>query len=86
MVGMNTDEVNALAAQMDSAASEIESTMNQVTTKLRGTTWVGADRDKFESEWNSSAIRQLQLVKQLLTEASSAARRNAQEQQAASSA
>jgi hypothetical protein len=81
---MNIAEVRGLAQHMDQAASEIESTMNQVSSKLSATSWVGNDRDRFESEWKSDATRQLQQVKQLLTQASELARRNAQEQETAS--
>jgi WXG100 family type VII secretion target len=83
-LGMNPEEVRQLARQMDETASQIEDLMNRVTQKLSGTTWEGNDRRQFESTWQSDSCRQLQQVKQLLTEAANKARTNAQDQESTS--
>ncbi|MCB0963091.1 MAG: WXG100 family type VII secretion target [Acidimicrobiales bacterium] len=83
-LGMNPEEVRQLARQMDDTAGQIEDLMNRVTQKLSGTTWEGNDRRQFESTWQSDSVRQLQQVKQLLTEAANKARTNAQDQESTS--
>lgn len=85
MLGMNPEEVRALAQQMTTAASEIEGLAQRITSSLQGTTWTGNDRTQFESEWTGSCTTQIRNVCTALTDASDKARRNAEEQVQASS-
>lgn len=84
-LGMNPEEVDQLARLMDETASDIERLMNQVTQRLQATTWEGSDRTQFESSWQSDSCRNLNQVKQLLSEAATKARSNAQDQRTTSS-
>ena len=85
MLGMNPEEVNALAQQMTAAAADIEGLAQRITSALQSTTWNGNDRSQFESEWTGSCTTQIRTVCTALTEAADKARRNVQEQIQASS-
>lgn len=85
MLGMNPEEVRALAQQMTGAASDIEALAQRITSSLQGTTWQGNDRTQFESEWTGSCTSQIRNVCSALTDTADKARRNADEQISASS-
>ena len=84
MLGLDPGAVRALANQMNNAASEIQQLSNQLTTMLSNTAWVGADHDRFVSEWTGNHVHQLQLVANALTDAASVANQNALQQEQAS--
>lgn len=81
MVGMNVEEVRNLARQMDSVAGQIEQLGQQITSLLGGTTWVGNDRNTFESNWQSSHVAAIRNVVQAVQNASQTALRNAADQE-----
>lgn len=83
-VGMEVEAVRTLASQLTDKAHEIESIANHLTTKLGGTHWEGDDARRFRSEWESQHVRALKSVSSALQAASSAASKNANEQEAAS--
>lgn len=83
-VGMNVEEVRALAQQMTSAANEVDSIAKNLTSKLQGTTWVGNDYTQFENTWNSSHVPALNNVVQALQQAAQHATRNAADQETVS--
>jgi uncharacterized protein YukE len=85
MFGMDIDEVRQLSQQLQQASSDIHNIVSQLTSKLSGTTWVGPDRQKFESDWQSHHVTALNNVSTALHDASSLATQNAQQQQDASS-
>jgi uncharacterized protein YukE len=83
-LGMNVEEVQALSTQMSSAAQEITSILNQVTSALSNAQWVGPDHDRFVSDWSTLHSQALTTVANGLTEASQKASQNAQQQTEAS--
>ena len=85
MYGMDIDEVRQLSTQLQQASSDIHNIVAQLTSKLGGTTWVGPDRQKFESDWQSHHVTALNNVSTALSDASTLATQNAQQQQDASS-
>lgn len=84
-LGMNPEEVRALASQLNQKAGEIESIKSQLTSKLQGTTWVGQDANQFRSEWDSSHAPAINRVVEALRTASQTATRNASAQDQTSS-
>ena len=84
MTGMDIQQVVALSKQMQAAAEQVRGIQAQLTSALQGTTWVGADKARFEGEWNNTHAPALQNVQSALEQASQAASRNAQEQEHAS--
>ena len=85
MYGMDIDEVRQLSTQLQQASSDIHNIVVQLTSKLGGTTWVGPDRQKFESDWQSHHVTALNNVSTALHDAGTLATQNAQQQQDASS-
>ena len=81
--GMDIAAVRTLSQQMTAKAGEIRTLMQQLTSQLNGTQWVG-DRERFVGDWQSQHCSALNNVIQGLEEAASRAMRNADEQEAAS--
>lgn len=84
-LGMNTDEVRALASQLSQKAGEIDTIKNQLSAKLQGTSWVGQDATQFRSDWDSSHVPVINRVVEALQTASQTATRNASAQDQTSS-
>lgn len=84
MFGMDIADVRALATQLQSSADQITTIVGQLTSKLQATTWVGPDRQRFESDWQGHHVTALNQVANALTEASSLASKNADQQEQAS--
>jgi len=82
--GMDVAAVRALASQMTNSASEIQQLANQLTSQLQMASWVGPDRERFVSDWQSTHVVQLNQVVNALHEAAQRANQNAQEQETAS--
>ncbi len=51
--GMDIQAVRDLATQLTNKAGEIDSLRQQLTGKIDGTPWVGADRERFHNDWSS---------------------------------
>lgn len=83
-VGMEIEAVRNLARQLTQKAQEIEQIAGNLTKQLSGTRWEGDDARRFRSEWESNHVRALRTVASALQTASSAATKNAAEQEAAS--
>ena len=82
--GMDIQAVRQLSQQMKSKAEEIRSLMQQLTSQLQNTQWVGPDREKFTSDWQGQHVAALNRVIQGLEDASTAASNNANQQEQAS--
>jgi uncharacterized protein YukE len=82
--GMDINEVRTLANQMRSSAQQIEQAMSALTNKLHGTPWVGADRERFVSEWDGTLTSQLRTVLNALDTAATTADKNASDQETTS--
>lgn len=84
-LGQIPEEVDALAADLEAKAGDIETLLSALASKLGSTTWTGADRDRFEGDWNSTLSTNLRNVAGSLRDAGSIARQNAEQQRQASS-
>jgi hypothetical protein len=84
--GMNVEQVRQLSQQLNQKASNIDQILSEVNSALQNTSWIGPDADSFKSKWQSEGVRQLTAAKQILTDASQAAARNASEQDTTSAA
>ena len=84
--GMDIAAVRNMAAQMDNAAGEIEAITSKLTGVLQGTQWEGADATNFRSEWEGQHCTNLRQLQERLRAVSNQARKNADEQEAASGA
>jgi len=79
--GMNIAEVRQTANLLNSKADEIQSAQQQLTQSLQGTAWVGPDRERFLSDWQSQHVAALNRVVEGIREASRRALSNADEQE-----
>lgn len=82
--GMDIAAVRILSQQMTAKAGDIRTLMQQLTSQLDGTQWVGADRERFVGDWQSQHCSALNNVIQGLEAAAQRATKNADEQEAAS--
>jgi uncharacterized protein YukE len=82
--GMDIDAVRQLSQQMKAKAEEIRTLCQTLTGQLQNTQWVGPDRERFTSDWQSQHVNALTRVAQGLEEASTAANNNATQQEQAS--
>ena len=83
-VGQVPEEVDALAADFEAKAGDLEGLKSAISAKLGGTTWTGADRDLFQSDWESTLSSNIAQIVQQLRAAGTTASGNAQEQRDAS--
>lgn len=84
MIGMNTEVVHELAAQMSRIADRIQTLEGRLTSRLAETDWIGADRERFEASWQGEHVRALRQAVDALADASRLAAENAREQDRAS--
>jgi uncharacterized protein YukE len=82
--GMDIDAVKQLSQLMKTKAEEIRSISQSLTGQLQNTQWVGPDRERFTSDWQSTHVAALTRVVQGLEEAATAATNNATQQEQAS--
>jgi uncharacterized protein YukE len=83
--GMDITAVRSLSKQLKVRADEIQGISRQLTSQLDSTPWQGPDRQQFHGEWNGRYRHALNTVVQGLEQAAASARRNADEQEQASS-
>lgn len=84
-LGQIPEEVDALAADFDAKAGDIEGLIAALKAKLGSTTWTGQDRQRFEGDWDGQLSAQLRNVAGALRDAAMLARSNAEQQRTASS-
>jgi uncharacterized protein YukE len=84
LTGMDVQAVRQLASLMTQKASEIEGILGSLSSSLTSAPWVGNDRERFIGEWQGTHVPQLKAVCQMLHDASTAANKNAAEQETAS--
>lgn len=82
--GMDIEAVRALATQFGAKENDITSLTNALTTQLNSTDWVGPDATSFRNDWASVHVPALRNVANALSNAQTAANRNANEQTSAS--
>lgn len=79
-VGMDVEQVRDLARQLNDKATQIDDLTSQLTSKLSGTEWKGADADRFRDEWTSNHQPALMRVAEALRDAGQKANSNADAQ------
>jgi len=84
-LGQIPEDVQALGADFDTKAGEVETLITAITTRLQATTWRGNDRDHFESTWSGEITNSLTQLAQALRDAGTIATSNATQQITASS-
>ncbi len=84
-LGMVPEDVEALAAEFQRRAGQVETIVHAVTTRLQATTWVGADREAFEADWTGGLSATLARLATALRETGSIAASNVAQQREASS-
>ncbi len=83
-IGMDVGAVRNLAGQLKAKAEEINTIANTLSSQLDGVQWVGADATTFRSDWSSTHRAQLSAVADALTQASTRATQDAEQQENAS--
>lgn len=84
-LGQIPEEVEQLARTFDQKAGDVESLITYINGRLQSTTWVGADREAFESSWSGEMTSGLTQLANSLRETGQLANTNAQQQRTASS-
>lgn len=85
-VGADVDQLRALSRRFTAAADQLRAVVTQTSGRLNTVRWTGADADRFRSEWRGDATGRLRTAADALDQAAEALRRNADEQEQASSA
>lgn len=84
-IGMDPQEVQAFSLQLENKAGDLEVIISTLTSQLANTTWVGADRQRFEGNWQGTIAVNLKAAADQLHEASRIAHGDAEAQIATSS-
>jgi hypothetical protein len=85
--GADVAELRSAATQFSKGASALESSTKALHSLITTTTqWRGPDADRFRSQWSSVSARTIAAAVASLNEAANTLRRNADEQEKASSA
>lgn len=85
MVGMDVNGVRALSKLMLTKADEIDTAVNGITKQLNSVKWVGNDANRFRNDWNGHLSASVKKVTEALRQAGRQAKRDADEQERASS-
>lgn len=84
MVGQDPEEVDALAAEFELRATELDATRTAIAARLGGSAWSGPDRDRFQSEWDGRLAGQVGQTADALRAAAHRAAASARDQRLAS--
>jgi hypothetical protein len=84
-LGQVPEDVEALGADFDAKASDVETLIQAINGRLSATHWVGSDRDNFEATWTGEMTNNLNQLATALRETGMVARNNASQQRTASS-
>ncbi len=82
--GMDVEQGQQCAREMDEHAAEVQEVVAGVTRELEGALWMGPDGDAFRSDWNSIFRGQLDGVVRSLQDNAAVMRTYAERQQEAS--
>lgn len=86
LVGADVDQLRALSRRFAEAADRLRAVVTETSGRLNAVRWTGPDGDRFRSEWQGEATGRLRSAADALAAAAEALRRNADEQDQASSA
>lgn len=85
-LGMDVAEVRSLGKKLESDSDQLTHIMQQITQKLNGVFWKGADAERFKNDWNGQYKADLKQVASALDDFGKRAVRNAEQQDKASGA
>lgn len=83
--GLDVDQVRRLSSELNNEASTLAGIVAKLTSMLSSTQWSGPDAERFRSDWESVHARALRQAENALRDTADAARRNADQQESASS-
>jgi hypothetical protein len=86
MIGADADSLDALSHELESCASRVRAGSARLSSALGAAPWSGSDADAFRHRWAQDHRPCIAAAASFLDEASSALRRNAEEQRSASAA
>ena len=86
VLGMDPQEVSNLANQFNSAAQQINTLIQNITSALNSTTWMGPDQQQFSGDWSGQHVPALKAVSNCLETERQYLLKKVQEQEQASSA
>jgi hypothetical protein len=86
LVGANPEQLDELAARMNSGADTLEGIRHAIFLSLSRTEWPGPDGDQFRHDWDHRHTRVIATAVTALREAARALRLNADQQRIASGA
>ncbi len=84
--GADPDQLRALARTFDQTAARLDGIGREVSGRLSATSWTGPDAERYRSQWHGESMATIRSVVSALQEASASLKRNASEQESASSA
>lgn len=84
VLGMDIEQVYALANSMQQNAEAISTATSQLTSQIDSTQWTGQDQATFRSDWDSTYSVQLRNVVQALNDRYTHLRAEADQQTQAS--
>jgi uncharacterized protein YukE len=79
-LGNDPEQMDRLARRMEDEAAKIEAAQQSVTNELKSLAWTGADRNRFEAEWNGTHAQALKRAADALRQNAGTIKRNAQDQ------
>ena len=85
-LGLDPDQMTALANAMTKEAGNIESAASRMDGKLRSTWWEGPDHKRFVGDWDGTHRKALKEATKLLTDAAKRIKSEVSQQQQASGA
>jgi hypothetical protein len=83
--GADVAELRQLATTFDNAATQLTKTRNSVGGNVQSSPWTGPDASRFRSNWDSQSATQLAAAADRLSSAATSLRKNADQQENASS-
>ena len=84
--GLDVTQVRQLSSQLNQQSEAIQQVLTTLTGALNGTQWTGPDSEQFRNEWQSTHTPALRNVISALSDASTKARQNADQQETTSNA
>lgn len=85
MEGADVAQLRTLASQLTKGAEQLDSASKGLHSLVNSMQWRGADAQRFRSEWNGASVHALSRAASALRDAEKVIRRNADEQENASS-
>jgi len=83
MLGMDIEQVKNVAKEVEREATELQTKINAIGSKIIGAQWKGPDRERFVGEWNAHKAQVTKVV-DMLKKTAQDMKKNAAEQEATS--